>query len=136
MKNNLLFFFVFSFLFYRRYIYIYYQKNKTRLFTGFVLHWTEHKYLQNAPQKRYCHLEDFFLKTDKWLKPFNAFTSGEIMMIINFTSGGVLNVDNFDRLSGSLNHIKSKSWFIRSLRNPDEMIHTNQSSRFTYKSIF
>lgn len=59
------------------------------------------------------------------------------MMIINKSHiWGSVNVDNFDRLSGSLNHIKSKPWFINSLRNPDEMIHTTQSSRFTYKSRF
>ena len=36
-------------------------KNKTKLFTGFVFHWREQKYLQNTPQKRWYSLEDSFL---------------------------------------------------------------------------
>lgn len=49
------------------------------------------------------------------------FTLGKIEMILKFTFGVVLNVENFDGLSGSLNLMKSKNWFSRSLRGYNEI---------------
>lgn len=49
------------------------------------------------------------------------FTLGKIEMILKFTFGVVLNVENFDGLSGSLNLMKSKNRFSRSLRGYNEI---------------
>lgn len=49
------------------------------------------------------------------------FTLGKIVMIINFTFGMVLNVENFDGLSGSLNLMKLKNQFSHSLRSHNEI---------------
>lgn len=61
-------------------------------------------------------------------------------MIINFTFGVVLNVENFDGLSGSLNLMKSENEFSHSLRSHNEIklardLPINQYCKFLFVMI-